>query len=100
MVYNIGGTNVSTLSANQVIKAGQWTHVAYRYDGAKTQIFIDGVPSGAAVKASGKLKTNSNPLWIGRFSGGGDERRYEGLLDDLRIYNHPLSNAQITALAR
>lgn len=94
IVQDIGGSNVTTLSANNVISADQWIHVAYTYNGSQTQIYINGEPSGPSVPASGLLATNDNPITIGYWPNSPD-RYYKGLIDEVRIYNRALSREEV-----
>ena len=97
VVYRIGGVDVTTLSANNVIVEDEWRHIAWRYNGNQTQIFIDGNSSGLPVNASGSLLTNSSEIWF-RWGSGTDQRWYKGLIDEVRIYNRALSDDEIKAL--
>ena len=69
-----------------------WTHVAETYDGTTIRLFVNGVQ--VATKAqTGPLVTSTQPL---RF--GGDAlwaEWFKGMLDELRVYDHALTAAQI-----
>ncbi len=65
-----------------------WHHIVMVYDGSlganpRKQVYVDGVLDHSD-NASGNISNNTDPLYIGRRS---DNRRYRGVLDELRISN-------------
>ncbi len=81
---------------------GQWYHVALTYDGSRTaagvKIYINGRTAELKINLDELNQdfNNDRPLLIG---GGGDPRRFEGLIDDVRIYNTQLTAEEIDLLA-
>lgn len=80
------------------LTAGNWYHVAIVYSDAADlqEIYIDGVLRASSTR-SGLLDLNNDPLQIGAdqgFSG----REFEGLIDEVRVYNGALSSTQINAV--
>ena len=88
------GTGPSALNANE------WNHVATTYDSTTTtvEIYLDGELSvaGTAEVPSTPIQTT---LLLGHRAGAAAGEHYEGLLDDLRIYDRVLSEAEVNALA-
>lgn len=84
------------------IAPGRWTHVAVTYDGSRVADGIKIYVNGRSVKLKSNLDelnqsfTNEYPLRIG---GGGDARKFRGLIDEVRIYNTSLSASEIEILA-
>jgi len=77
---------------------GEWTHLAATYNGSSMKLYFDGAVV-AEMDASGKIGTSEEPLIIGNkheTAPGGDE--FNGMLDDLRIYNRALSASEINML--
>ena len=76
-------------------KLGKWFHIAVTYDvvAGESYMYIDGVAGNVAPITSGAWVT------IGNYSIGGNEalnsRYFKGQIDDMRIYNHALSPAEI-----
>lgn len=74
----------------------EWHHVAIIQDGnaATTRIAIDGVVqnNGAAADANG-----TGPLWFG--GAASVSEFFSGLIDDVRLYNRALSDAELTQLS-
>lgn len=72
-----------------MMKLRQWHHVAGTYDGATLRLYIDGEPAGSA-SYGGRVAESPYPLKIGS-SGYDDARLFDGLIDDVRIWNRALS---------
>jgi hypothetical protein len=87
-----GSTGVTQLPVNT------WTHLAATYDGATLRVFVNGVQAGAAAMA-GTLVKSADALSIGGSLVWGEY--FEGLIDEVRIYNRALTAAEIrTDMAR
>jgi len=87
-------------TADGTIQVGRWQHFGVVVDGdaALTQVFVDGVLAArCAVDRSG-IRETAGPLTIGADEVG-SEYRWEGLLDEIRVYNRPLREAELKALA-
>jgi len=84
------------LYGNKAVNDGKWHHVAGIYDGEKMYIYIDGVVD-VSQPASGAIATNDHPVFIGE-NVEIPERFWNGLIDDVRVYNYALSEGQVTAL--
>jgi len=81
------------------VNDGQWHHVAGTYDGTKYTLYVDGVLD-ASVDATGSInKGGSYFSTIGAHYKKGDERDprrfFEGLIDDVRIYDKALSSSEV-----
>jgi fibronectin type 3 domain-containing protein len=74
------------------LTANVWTHLAATYDGATLRIFVDG-SQAATLAVSGSILTSSNPLRIGGNTIWSEW--FSGLIDDVRVYNRALTQAQI-----
>jgi fibronectin type 3 domain-containing protein len=76
---------------------GVWTHVAAVQDGAAgtRSLYVNGalVATGATQAADG-----AGPLVIGQASATGSTLGYEGIIDEVRLYNIALPPGGITAL--
>ncbi len=84
------GPSNYNLIGNIAIDDGQWHHVAVVYDGVTKSIYIDGVLD-VSVAATGAINYFSNiPLRIGDLG-------FDGRLDDLRLYQGGLTQAEVQA---
>ena len=74
------------------IPPNQWTHLATTYDGKVQSLYVNGVlvdmmpQTGPITTSTGVLQIGGNSLLGGYF---------KGYIDEVRIYNHALTNAQI-----
>ncbi len=73
----------------------QWCHVAGTYDGSTISVYINGILIGGA-GASGAMMPSPNPINFGR-DPSGNGREYNGLIDEVRIYNRALNQLEIYA---
>ena len=79
---------------------GFWHHVAAVYDGvnSKAKIYVDGVLHVEQDVLSGVLlDKGTQTLQVGSRADG--PRIWPGLIDDIQIYNYPLSDSAIAGLA-
>ncbi len=91
------GNQYGSLFGNRPIGRNEWRHVAGAFDGKRMSLYVDGTLD-ASQEAWGTINTNDVPVQIGANTEMQD-RFWNGLIDDLRIYNYGLSEAQIKELA-
>jgi len=87
---------VEFLDGNIDINDGQWHHIAGVYDGKKIYLYVDG-RLDIFDYGSGKIDTNNCPVYIGANAECPNEK-WNGLIDDVRIYHRALTPEEITAL--
>ena len=95
--FNRDGTDV-IVDSNTEISAGVWQHVTGTVDTTtgERRIYIDGSPDATGTAASNGLVQNGKSVLFGRAHTGGSP--YVGLLDDVRIYDRSLSDAEVKTL--
>jgi hypothetical protein len=85
-----------------VVDSSGWTHVAVVLNRAAgtVYVYIDGVSVPVTLDHDGTLPTITNdaPLYIGGQPSA--LSRYDGLIDDVRIYDRALSEAEIAKIAQ
>jgi hypothetical protein len=91
-----GGDQWGGLYGNRSVNDGKWHHVAGVYDGQRMYLYVDGVVDSSQ-PASGGINTNDEPVYIGENSEM-TGRFWNGLIDDVRVYNDALGPAEIKAL--
>ena len=78
---------------------GAWHHGAATFDGENQKLYVDGKLQKRVISWRGEIPVNTNDLIVGmnRSSPMPHEkgRSFEGALDDLMIFNHALSEAEI-----
>ena len=93
---------IGYMESDRVLDDGQWHHVAGTYDGKTMRCYIDGVEKDHPLKNPGPLKKDTWDLCIGNSVidyGTGELVAYDGMIDEVRIYNRALSAKEIKALA-
>ncbi len=89
----VGSTGSESAFSAEGIELNLWQHVCITRSGlGKANIFINGVLSGEVNQKSG-LPTLGHNLFIGNRMNG--DLGFDGLIDDVKIYNRILSNSQI-----
>ncbi len=96
-----GTTNAWMTSVNSSLWDGNWHHIAVSYDGSEKVIYLDSVVVGN-VSASGIIESGEGyNLLLGA---GRDETPprgfYQGLMDEVQIYNYALTRSEIGDLYR
>jgi hypothetical protein len=86
------GTAGRLLDSTVTIAAGQFRHLACTWNGTTLSLYIDGVLNNSTAQAI-TPGGNTSPLYIGQFGGNAD--RLNGTIDEVRIYNRALSQAEI-----
>ena len=88
------GTVVSTTA----VEDGDWHHVACTYDGATIKVYVDGRFEAEASYTDG-IGLNDEALLIGwdddKYQ---NTRHFNGLIDEVAIFNRPLSAAEIKSI--
>ena len=80
-----------------IISLNQWVHLAFTYDGAMLRIYSDGTETASYV-VTGDMIASTQGVAIGNVNAT-DDRYWNGLLDDVRIYDRALDPAEIADLA-
>lgn len=85
----------SSVGGKTVVQTGQWYHATFRYTAETSELalFLNGQLDAVAVSRFAPQQTDA--VQVGRFLYG----YWDGAIDDLRIYQRPLSNSEIAALS-
>jgi hypothetical protein len=78
------------------VNDGSWHHVAGVYDGKKICLYVDG-KLDVSSEGSGYINKNDWPVLIGE-NAQRTERQWNGLIDDVRIYDCSFSETEVAAL--
>jgi hypothetical protein len=91
MGVRIGGVE-QQLKGGARLTANVWTHLAATYDGTTLRLYVNGGQAASRAQ-TGAIVATTNPLRIG---GNGIWGEYfQGRIDEVRIYNRALSQAEI-----
>jgi hypothetical protein len=95
------GTNTRSVKGKTHVDDDRWHHAAGVYDGTSLRLYVDGVLD-ASSDASGTIRNTGSRVFIGsddvERTRLGRNRAFHGLIDDVRIYDHALSEDTIQAL--
>jgi hypothetical protein len=106
-IGTVGGTpglmtNLGTegFDSNARLSHGRWYHVAVvRMNGQRrTRLYVNGVLD-ASQSTAGFTAPNAGPLYVGGDPSTGDQCNIPMYVDELKIYNRPLSHDEIQAEA-
>jgi hypothetical protein len=89
--------NLVSLVSKRKVDDGQWHHLVGLSDGRRAALYVDG-----ELEDSGDAKPiaqNTAPVMIGCNSAA-RERRFNGWIDDVRLYGYGLSEQEVKALYR
>lgn len=87
-------------SAIVPISSGVFHHAAVTFNQGAARFFLDGQFVGTGNIGASSVSSNSLPLRIGASQGAGanPNANFTGVIDEVRIYNRTLSDAEVAAL--
>jgi hypothetical protein len=94
------GTTANSFSSSKQISDNKWHLITLTYDQSITgnaTLYIDGVLDTASLNGAAWANPTGQPIQIGFISAGG-LRNYDGILDDVRVYNRQLTAAEVLTL--
>jgi hypothetical protein len=94
----VPGTQWGGIYGKMNVNDGHWHQAAGVYDGKKLSLYVDGRLDVSA-DAPGNINTNDEPVYIGE-NAEQTGRFWNGLIDDVRIYNYALAEEQISSLSK
>ncbi|MGI8875646.1 MAG: PxKF domain-containing protein [Egibacteraceae bacterium] len=93
-----GESFVRSPAVDAEIWDGAWHHVAGSFDGTAVRLFVDGVQVSDGTPHSSPIDygvLDSPELFLGHYDGCEGRFDYDGLVDDARVYDHALSQAEV-----
>ena len=89
-----GNTNTqSNIAANGTIATNQWYHLVVTYNNGSETAYVNGIASGVTAALSTSTCTASLKIGVASASAS----KFKGFIDEFKIYNYALTQAQITA---
>jgi len=92
--YSGGGFTVSTV----LVPLLSWTHIATVSTASGTSYYVNGRPAGTSTTTVGT--PNVHPFKIAAVAGSPETQYFNGLIDDVAIYNRALTAGEIRTLSR
>jgi hypothetical protein len=88
------GTVDQKVSRVGALSTTDWTHLAVTYDGATQRLYVNGVQAASRAQ-TGSIAVGNQPLRIGGSASFAGEF-FQGLIDEVKVYNRALSASEIT----
>ncbi len=90
------------VGATEQLSLGEWHHLAFSADGTMLHLYVDGTEVGTPAPYDGTLSTAANTTFIGAYpesqsSTDAYSGFWKGRMDEVRIWNRGLSQAEINA---
>jgi hypothetical protein len=87
-----GNNNARGLTS---LQTKRWYHVVGTWDGVNSRIYVNGVLDNTPTARAAPITVNISPVYLGGQSG---TDLFQGVFDDIRLFNHELSVDEISAL--
>ena len=99
-------TGMYYIETPSIYSTGTWYHLAATYDGQNVRIYLDGFLAAGPAYVGGPIRwisaeSGNYPLnfVIGAWKDPGYQLWVDGIIDDVRLYDYPLSQTEILTLA-
>ena len=89
------GSTTSTATAVSTFTTGTWYHIVGTWNSTQADFYVNGVLEATST-TDPSVTIGSGTTYIG--SNGGTVRFHNGLLDDVRVYNYPMTATQVKTL--
>ncbi|MFA5771798.1 MAG: PQQ-binding-like beta-propeller repeat protein [Thermoplasmata archaeon] len=104
LYYMTGGLAFSTaysstwygVSKSIILEKDKWYHISGTYDGATVKLYVNGSMANS-VSNSYTVTYDNSPVWIGKAYTNSGYRYFNGIIDEVRIYNRALTASEIKA---
>jgi len=98
-VYLYGTAAPGWHYSTDTVSSSTWIHVAFTYDGSKVKYYFNAVKDSDEDSTSGNIvQQYDTNVYIGGIDAAHDDRDFQGLIDEVRIYNRALSASEVEAL--
>jgi len=82
-----------TIESNSALEIDTWYHYVGVFDGSVQKMYVDGILQTDTETWSGPMKSNSVSVKLGQ-----SDQKFNGSIDEVRIYNRALSAREVKAL--
>jgi len=86
------GGFIASPDAGTGIWDGNWHHIVGTYNGCVVKLYVDGNEISGGTETTEDIAYNSENFYIGSYGTG---YYFKGLIDEVKVYNQPLSEAEI-----
>jgi hypothetical protein len=104
LCFTTRGVGNDDTASSIVPPLNEWIHIACVYDNVNNtkRIYINGVEDTVVDTNPGTIGATTHNTYIGARANSGNtaqETRFTGMIDEVRIYNRPLSDGEVLFLA-
>jgi len=96
--FGCSGLSIQWFDGNINVNDGKWHHIAGVYDGSMMHLYVDGAPDEYR-QTAWSINISKYPLVIGA-NAQVEDRCFNGLIDEVAIFNHALKAEQVRQLYR
>ncbi|HYF30492.1 MAG TPA: LamG domain-containing protein [Chitinophagaceae bacterium] len=86
--------------SKDVVQTGRWYAIAFSYDGRYARFYVDGQMVRMFEPGYKPFTANGNSIFIGKHDSALFPYFFNGIIDELRIYNHALCDDGIKTLSK
>jgi len=101
-IFGFGNINTERIVSTATFPAGQWYHVAASYDGSVFKLYVNGALEAQMALVKTIVYSPLIPWTIGSTAAPiravGYPRTFNGVIDEVEIFNRALTQAEIQAL--
>ena len=95
ILWNQAGGLRQLNNVKGIAKAGEWTHIVVTYDGTRAWLFVNDSLSTTGT-LTGNVRNSPQNITLGSFNNLGNF--YDGLIDEVFIWNRNITGSEITDL--
>jgi len=95
IIWTIYNGSYSYLTSTTTITTNDWYHIVATYNNGSRELFINSASQGTSTKT---LVESSTEPTLGYRTGSGSSERFDGEMDQLRIFPSALTQEQVSAL--
>ncbi|MBN1844121.1 MAG: hypothetical protein JW810_00440, partial [Sedimentisphaerales bacterium] len=100
--FRVGSDNAqANVNVDGAYEPGTWVHVACSFDSATgtSKVYIDGLLANSATEVTQTLNNIATPLQVGVGSAADKPAQFQGVLDQVRLYDIVLSDFEVAQIA-
>jgi hypothetical protein len=94
-IFNSTGARSDAVSS-VTIPIGEWAYIVGTYDGHTVKIYVNGVLVGTS-ELCGPINVENQPVLIGAHTAWWDRNWFNGIIDEVKVYNRALSAEEVWA---